>query len=571
MANTQQTGGGEMTDILVGTVKGPGEKSHEYLFITSDHKHTKIGEFVFYQAQIDTETRPILGKIVERRLVRSLPDSFLADPQISPRLVSRLIGCELVQPELYEVVVAVTGFYDPALGSFVNPRIPPQPGQQVFLASDDLLAQVLSAKAQGSVGSAHLGSLLTREEGRVPIILRVKELVSTHLAILASTGSGKSYTASVLIEELMRPYNRAAVLVVDPHGEYGTLKAIEGHPAFREGSYTPTVRVFQPEKIKVRLSSLTEADLCYLLPNLSDKMNFFLRQAYRTVTRRARRDELDSYLWGLDDLKEALFNVTNQGRDDGEGKDHDLSTINGLIWRLESRFGKASSVFSDKEHIPLNALFKPGQCTVFQLSEIEQEEQQVIVGTLLRRIYKARLDTTRNRILPSSENYIPYPVFILLEEGHRFAPQGATVVTTSILKTILAEGRKFGVGVGIISQRPGKLDADVLSQCMTQFIMRIVNPIDQSSIASGVEGAGRDLLDELPALSKGQVIVAGAAVNTPVLCRVRKRYTAHGGETLDAPADWLSYFSPTQEQRRQQDTSLLIQGEEEVNIRGFAI
>ncbi len=560
-----------MTDILVGTVKGPGEKSHEYLFITSDNQHTKIGEFVFYEAQIGEKIHPILGKIVERRLVRSLPDSFLANPQIPPSLVSHLIGCELIQPELYEVVVAVSGFYDTLLGSFVNPRIPPQPGQQVFLASDSLLTSVLSTKQRDTVGSAYLGSLLTREADRVPIVLRVKELVSTHLAILASTGSGKSYTASVLIEELMRPYNRAAVLIVDPHGEYSTLKEIEGHPAFQEGSYTPKVQIFQPEKIKVRLSSLTEADFCYLLPNLSEKMEFFLRQAYRRVTRRVRRNEgLDSYLWGLKDLLDALEESSSEKNEEGGD---DSSTIRALSWRLDARFGKATSVFSDKEHIPLNALFKPGQCTVFQLSEIEQQEQQVIVGTLLRRIYKARLDTTRNRILsPLDENYIPYPVFILLEEGHRFAPQGATVVTTSVLKTILSEGRKFGVGIGIISQRPGKLDADVLSQCMTQFIMRIVNPIDQSSIASGVEGAGRDLLDELPALSKGQVVVAGAAVNTPVLCQVRKRYTAHGGETLDAPADWLRYFSAFQETKRQQDTSLLMpQGEDEVKVRGFTI
>jgi hypothetical protein len=101
----------------------------------------------------------------------------------------------------------------------------------------------------------------------------------------------------------------------------------------------------------------------------------------------------------------------------------------------------------------------------------------------------------------------------------------------------------------MITQRPGKLDQDVLSQCMTQFIMRIVNPIDQQTIASSVEGAGRRLLDELPALTKGQVIVSGVAINTPVLCQVRKRITRHGGETIDAPAQWQSYFTPTRDRR----------------------
>jgi len=126
------------------------------------------------------------------------------------------------------------------------------------------------------------------------------------------------------------------------------------------------------------------------------------------------------------------------------------------------------------------------------------------------------------------------------------------------LITLFAEGRKFGVGVGLITQRPGKLDADVLSQCMTQFIMRIVSPIDQDTIAKTVEGAGRRMLDELPSLTKGQVIVSGVAINTPVMCQVRKRLTRHGGETIDAPAEWASYHSATSRARRDEERAVLI-------------
>ena len=91
---------------------------------------------------------------------------------------------------------------------------------------------------------------------------------------------------------------------------------------------------------------------------------------------------------------------------------------------------------------------------------------------------------------------------------------------------------------------------------MTQFIRRIVNPVDQARVAESVESVGRDLLKELPALSKGQAIIAGAAVNTPVLCRVRRRITEHGAEDVDAPARWLEWFASDQGSRRERDRAL---------------
>jgi len=186
-------------------------------------------------------------------------------------------------------------------------------------------------------------------------------------------------------------------------------------------------------------------------------------------------------------------------------------------------------------------LFAPGQCTVLQLNEVDHREQQVVVATLLRRLFDARRKTWKDQASPDDEYYLPYPVFTLIEEAHNFAPHSGDGLASGILKQILSEGRKFGVGVGLISQRPGRLDPDVLSQCMTQFLLRIVNPLDQDTIARSVESMGRDLMKELPSLSKGQALLAGRAVNTPVLCRVRARYTDHTAEDLDAPALWVQY------------------------------
>ena len=86
--------------------------------------------------------------------------------------------------------------------------------------------------------------------------------------------------------------------------------------------------------------------------------------------------------------------------------------------------------------------------------------------------------------------------------------------------------------------------------------MRIVNPVDQQSVAAAVESVSRDLLDELPSLSKGQAVVTGAGVNTTVLCRVRPRHTPHGGGGTSATTEWTRYFDPTTKKNREKQEAI---------------
>lgn len=543
----------------VGITKGPGETTHEYTFVSRDDaQELKNGEYVYYELTDPEHThkhgttaslRRVLGRIIKRLPLQLYPDTFLGEPDIAPSQVAAMVGYHSPTNELFELHVAIMGYYEYTTGSFINPWIPPQSGKQIFLADDQMLAEILSRKRNKEPGSATIGSLLTRPPENVPIVLSVKDVVSTHLAIIASTGAGKSYLASVIIEELMQPHNKACVLIIDPHGEYSTLDQIANAPQFSEpatgrgNGYQAQVRIYKPEQVKVRISTLDMGDMRQLLPEMTEKQQYLLSQALRKV-----REMKRSSPWGVADLKNAIKSVGKQkGDEESEGAD-DSSTVHALTWRVEQRFER-SFTFDDTQHLDLPEIFKPGQCTVLQLNEIDERDQQVIVATLLRRLNRARVDTERGKV-HSGESYLPYPVFVLIEEAHHFAPGGMEVVSTSILKQVLAEGRKFGIGVGLISQRPGKLDADVLSQCQTQCIMRIVNEIDQKSVAAAIEGVGRDLLGNLPALSKGQVIVAGAGVNTPVICRVRTRYTKHGGESKDAPEMWQKYFSPDEQESR---------------------
>jgi hypothetical protein len=273
----------------------------------------------------------------------------------------------------------------------------------------------------------------------------------------------------------------------------------------------------------------------HILTEMTEKQQHLLSQALRKLGNTGKGNSL----WTKEDLKQTIKDTASANG--LQENDTDFSaTAGALLWRVEQRFDY-SPTFSDMQHLDLNEIVKPGQCTIMQLNEIDQRDQQIIVSTLLRRLYTARVDTERGKV-SSGESYVPYPVFVLLEEAHHFAPSGADVISSAMLKQVLGEGRKFGIGVGIISQRPGKLDADVLSQCQTQCIMRIVNQLDQQSIAAAVESVGHELLGNLPALSRGQVIIAGAAVNTPILCRVRERITPHGGESKDAPLLWQESY-----------------------------
>lgn len=550
-----------MTSTMpVGTTKGPGETPHEYTFVTPDRQQTaRTGEFVYYEATVEGQPRRVLGRITGRQPVRLFPDSFLADPNVPPADVAAMIGYTGHDHELFEIDVAILGYYDETLGDFVNPRLPPRAGTPIFVADNEMLARVLSKRAIGQTGAAHIGSLLSRPDGEVPITIDLRAVTSTHLAIIASTGSGKSYLAGVLIEELMQPHNRAAVLIIDPHGEYDTLTQIQGMDLFVDGEYRPRVEIIRPDDVKVRVSSLTLADLRYLLPDLSERMHYVLGRAYNHVGRKYGPK------WTLAQFKLAVREVEGQmsGKDEQSVEEQaaelaqgeDYGTASAVIWRINSRL-EGSSIFDNLQSLPLDRLFQPGQCTILQLNEVDQREQQVVVATLLRRLLHARMQTEKRLAVEGEDTYLPYPAFVLMEEAHNFAPAAADLVSSQVLKTILSEGRKFGVAVGLISQRPGKLDADVLSQCMTQFILRIVNPADQARVAESVESVGRDLLKELPALSKGQAIVAGAAVNTPVVCRIRHRITQHGAEDVDAPARWLAWFDKDRTEQRKRDDAL---------------
>jgi DNA helicase HerA-like ATPase len=328
-----------------------------------------------------------------------------------------------------------------------------------------------------------------------------------------------------LIEEMMQPSSRASLLVFDPHGEYDTLAEMQGEEAFQgEDGYEPEIEYYDPERLRVRISELEIGDVMAILDNPSNRMQERLSTAWRAMQRR------ESRTWGVDELIAEMERI--YGDDD--------ASVGALEWRLR-RSIERNDLFHPEENVPLDEIVDPGQCTVLQMDTLDRWDQQLITTVLLRRMYRERLDDVRDR-----DSEIEHPIFALFEEGHRFAPASGDAPSLGIMRTITSEGRKFGFGLGIISQRPSKIDQDVLSQCGTQISMQIQNPNDQDAIKNSVEAAGEDVLRELPGLTPGQAVVSGDAMNTPALIQVRQRRTPHGAGSRPVIEEWHEAYDERQ-------------------------
>ena len=130
------------------------------------------------------------------------------------------------------------------------------------------------------------------------------------------------------------------------------------------------------------------------------------------------------------------------------------------------------------------------------------------------------------------------PSFLVLEEAHHFVPggQGVPSQAATIIKRIAAEGRKFGLFLVLITQRPHKVHGDTLSQCNSQIIMRLTNPQDQNAIQQSSESVSEGLLADLPGLNVGEAVVLGPLVRVPVQIKIGERLSKEGGNDIDVVA-----------------------------------
>ena len=172
-------------------------------------------------------------------------------------------------------------------------------------------------------------------------------------------------------------------------------------------------------------------------------------------------------------------------------------------------------------------LVQYGKVSVVSLAGYTSDFQATIYSLIANEIFGARV-----------QSKLDLPVLLLLEEAHNFVPARANTnaeqnsITTT--KQIAQEGRKFGVGLILISQRPSRLDETTLAMCNSFIIMRMVNPADQNFVRKVIESLGEDEAKLLPDLDKGEAILSGQLINFPVLVKMKPPESQGEREEKDA-------------------------------------
>jgi DNA helicase HerA-like ATPase len=185
-----------------------------------------------------------------------------------------------------------------------------------------------------------------------------------------------------------------------------------------------------------------------------------------------------------------------------------------------------------QKNIPLDDLVKPRRMSIIDLAGLQKRVSEYIVNKTLNEIWGKAVT-----------GELEFPVFVILEEAHSYAPAPAIghASSSSSIERIAAEGRKFGIFLTVVTQRPGKINSNVLSQCNSQIIMRLTNPEDMNAVRNSSEGLSESLFSDLPSLNKGEAIVVGEFTKVPTMFKVPSRDSRggrksdEGGSDIDVP------------------------------------
>ncbi|MET3409355.1 DUF87 domain-containing protein [Methylobacterium sp. 1030] len=387
---------------------------------------------------------------------------------------------------------------------------------ELLSATDLRIVHQVSATGTAAVGALY-------QDPETPACIKIDDLLSKHFAVLGATGVGKSSGVTVILDEVMRARPAVRVFLLDVHNEYAA-------------SFGDRASVISPRTLKLPfwLFNLEEiADVIYggrpavdeeieilaeVIPLAKSKYGQYKEASDRQIVKRPfgkgagyTVDTPVPYM--LQDLL-ALIDERMGRLENRVSRMH----YHRLITRIEAirndpRHGfmiDNANVGGDMMGEILAHLFRldpDGRpMTIMQLAGLPMEVVDAVVCVLCRLAFEFGI---------WSEGAVP--LLFVCEEAHRFASADRSVgftPTRRALARIAREGRKHGVHLGLVTQRPAELDATIMSQCSTLFAMRMTNARDQAFLAAAVSDAA-NLLTFVPSLGTGEVIAFGEGVPIP--------------------------------------------------------
>jgi len=448
------------------------------------------------------------------------------------------------------------------LGKVNPPKTPPKTGGKVFEASNKTLRAVFAPEnpnpsldveayrgERSGAGYVRIGVLANHPD--VPVYVRADSIVAKHLAVLAVTGAGKSNTVSILAERISNGLG-GTVLVFDMHGEYAASgiggrkcniiapKVNPDYLTFQEIkalAKIPSEAVRQERVLRLALAVARRVAPTRKNLDLIERARILLETVYELksssksasaeLLKRKLREVFGETAWLGDEAERPLAALASL-----RGKD--LDPLFAVVNKLEELKAEYGSVIDASAPHDLKKVVKVGHVNIVDLSEVDERGCDVIVSFFMRRVLQERKRYVATR---RAEGY-PSPVLVVLEEAHVLIPREGETFTKAVAARIAREGRKFGVGLCLVSQRPKGLDENALSQMNNKIILKIVEPHDMAYVQRASEQLSTELLELLPSLNVGEAIVLGEMAILPALVKIDEHPRKLYGRDVKVAEEW---------------------------------
>ncbi|MDA5194883.1 ATP-binding protein [Govanella unica] len=385
----------------------------------------------------------------------------------------------------------------------------PIPGQKVLMVTKPEMEEIFSAEGADLL---KIGTVYPHY--KTSAILLTDHLLGKHFAVLGSTGTGKSCAVSLLLHRLVEQLPNGHVLVLDPHGEYGRAFAGISETFTTENLELPYWLMTFDEHVEVfvgRRNSDRDLEIDIL------KRCLLQARTKDTRNRSLARVTVDTPVpYKISDLVQSIDN--EMGRLDKPEKVIPYLRLKTKIEELrkDQRYGFMFSglLLNDNLAEILSRLLRfPGNdrpISIIDLSGVPSDIVDVVVGVLCRVVFDFAL---------WSRGRNARPILLVCEEAHRYVSAKDGIGNSAArlgIERIAKEGRKYGVSLGLISQRPAELSESALSQCGTIIAMRMNNERDQAFVEHVLPEGAKGFLAALPSLQNREVLIVGEGVKAPV-------------------------------------------------------